>query len=131
MNRASGRSLAKAAKAVWISAIVLALKMRICTAITLAARSKSRILAAAIIGSVGLSRTTTRLAAGTSSRRSSRRLAANSAEKKLTPVAFPPRHARLATRPSLTGSSETPNTIGIVVVALPAAIEAGGSRRSL
>ena len=37
--------------------------------------------------------------------------------KKLIPVGFPPGGARLATRPSLTGSSPTPKTIGIVVVA--------------
>src|SRR5262245_34992175 len=117
MSRASGRSLARAAKAVSISAIVLALKTRICTATALAAASTSRRLAAAIVGSAGLSRTATRLAVGTSSRRNSSRLAANSAEKKLTPVALPPGRARLATRPSPTGSSGTPNTIGIAVVA--------------
>jgi hypothetical protein len=33
------------------------------------------------------------------------------------PVALPPGWARLATRPSLTGSSPTPKTIGIVAVA--------------
>src|SRR6516165_2257428 len=37
------------------------------------------------------------------------------------PVALAPGRARLATRPSLTGSSPTPNTIGIVVVAALAA----------
>src|SRR5262249_19716694 len=40
---------------------------------------------------------------------------------KLTPVALPPGRARLATRPSLTGSVPTPKTIGIVVVAALAA----------
>ena len=39
------------------------------------------------------------------------------------PVALPPGRARLATRPSLTGSSPTMNTIGIVVVAALAASE--------
>ena len=42
--------------------------------------------------------------------------------KRLMPVALPPGRARLATRPSLTGSSPTPNTIGIVAVAALAAI---------
>jgi hypothetical protein len=51
------------------------------------------------------------------SRRSSSRFAANSLAKKLTPVRLPPGRARLATRPSLTGSSPTLKTIGIVVVA--------------
>jgi hypothetical protein len=37
------------------------------------------------------------------------------------PVALPPGRARLATRPSLTGSSPIPNAIGIVVVAALAA----------
>jgi hypothetical protein len=41
------------------------------------------------------------------SRRSSSRFAANSTLKKLTPVRLLPGRARLATRPSLTGSSET------------------------
>ena len=39
----------------------------------------------------------------------------------MTPVRLPPGRARLATRPSLTGSSVTLNTIGIVVVAALAA----------
>src|SRR6516165_1592038 len=52
------------------------------------------------------------------SRRSSSRFAANSPARKLTPVRLPPGRARLATRPSLTGSSLTMKTIGIVVVAL-------------
>ena len=41
--------------------------------------------------------------------------------KKLMPVALPPGRARLATRPSWTGSSPTPKTIGIVAVAALAA----------
>src|SRR5262249_51580457 len=45
-----------------------------------------------------------------------RRFASNSLVKKLIPVRFPPGRARLATRPSSTGSSPTPKTIGIVVV---------------
>ena len=40
------------------------------------------------------------------------------------PVALPPGRARLATRPSLTGSSAARKTIGIVVVAALAAIAA-------
>jgi hypothetical protein len=55
----------------------------------------------------------------------SSRLETTSALKKLKPVALPPGRARLATRPSLTGSSATPNTIGIVAVAALAAIAAG------
>src|SRR5262249_533755 len=62
------------------------------------------------------------LAAGTSSRKSESRFATTSAAKKLTPVALPPGRASEATRPSLTGSSATPKTIGIVCVAALAAI---------
>jgi hypothetical protein len=62
---------------------------------------------------------------GTSSRKSPKRLAANSAEKKLMPVAFPPGRARLATRPIFTGSAAVENTIGIVEVAAFAASAAG------
>jgi len=39
----------------------------------------------------------------------------------LTPVRFPPGRARLATRPSLTGSPPPKKTIGVVEVALFAA----------
>ena len=76
----------------------------------------------------GLTSTATRVAAGTSSRRSSSRFAANSAEK-IDPVRLPPGRARLATRPSLTGSSLTMKTMGIVVVAALAANAAGASDR--
>ena len=48
------------------------------------------------------------------------------AVRKLTPVRLPPGRARLATRPSLTGSSATTKTMGIVVVAALAANAAGG-----
>ena len=75
----------------------------------------------AVAALAGLTSTATRAAAGTSSRRSSSRFAANSALKKLTPVRLPPGRARLATRPSLTGSSATMKTMGIVVVAALAA----------
>ena len=64
----------------------------------------------------GLTSTATRIAAGTSSRRSSSRFATNSPIKKLTPVRLPPGRARLATRPSLTGSSAALKTMGVVVV---------------
>jgi hypothetical protein len=69
----------------------------------------------------GLTSTATQAAPGTSSRKSSSRFAANSLLRKLTPVRLPPGRARLATRPSLTGSSATLKTIGIVVVAALAA----------
>ena len=74
-----------------------------------------------IVALAGLTSTATRAAPGTSSRRSSSRFAANSHVKKLIPVRLPPGRARLATRPSLTGSSATRKTMGIVVVAALAA----------
>src|SRR5262249_5367259 len=78
------------------------------------------------VASSGLTSTATRLAVGSNSRRSSSRFAANSALKKLIPVRLPAGRARLATRPSLAGSSPMRNTIGIVVVAALAANPAGG-----
>jgi|GraSoiStandDraft_4_1057263.scaffolds.fasta_scaffold2312814_2 hypothetical protein len=72
----------------------------------------------------GLTSTATRVAAGTISRRSSSRFAANSVAKELVPVTLPPGWARLATRPSLTGSSPTLKTMGIVVIAALAACAA-------
>src|SRR5262249_27445237 len=70
---------------------------------------------------VGSTSTATRVAPGTSSRRSSNRFAAISSLKILKPVRLPPGRARLATRPSLTGSSAEMKTMGIVVVAALAA----------
>ena len=52
---------------------------------------------------------------------SASRFAVNSVAKKFIPVRLPPGRARLPTRPSLTGSSLTPKTIGISVVAAFAA----------
>src|SRR6516165_629406 len=69
----------------------------------------------------GLTSTAIRTALGTRSCSRPNRLATISADKKLMPVALPSGRARLATRPSLTGSSATPKTIGIVVVAALAA----------
>src|SRR5262245_45816937 len=62
-------------------------------------------------------KTPTRVAPGTIWRSSPSRFATSSAKKKLMPVALPPGLARLATKPSFTGSSATPKTIGIVEVA--------------
>src|SRR5262245_57227758 len=70
---------------------------------------------------VGLTSTATRVAAGTRSRRNSSRFATTSPLKKLMPVRLPPGRARLAIRPSLTGSSAATKTMGIVAVASLAA----------
>ena len=97
-----------------------------------AAASTSLNVVSVFAALAGLTSTATRAAPGTSSRRSSSRFAANSPLKKLIPVRLPPGRARLATRPSLTGSSATAKTMGIVVVAALAANAARDlrSRRS-
>ena len=59
--------------------------------------------------------------AGISSCKSSSRFLANSVVNTLMPVTLPPGRLRLLTRPNLTGSSPTMNTIGIVLVAAFAA----------
>ncbi len=64
-------------------------------------------------------------AVGTISRSSSIRFASSATANRLTPVTLPPGRLRLATRPSLTGSSPITKTIGIVAVADLAASTAG------
>src|SRR5262249_36881982 len=89
-----------------------------------AASGKSRKVASALGPLPGLISTATRTALGASSCSRPNRLAATSQMKMLMPVALPPGRARLDTRPTFTGSSPTPNTIGIVVVAALAALAA-------
>src|SRR5215472_13446700 len=76
---------------------------------------------------LGLTSSPKRLAAGSSSRSNPSCLGANSLNWKLTPVAFPPGRAMLATRPRLTGSSVTLKTMGRLAVAAFAASAAGGA----
>src|SRR5262249_6330069 len=91
----------------------------------------SRSVASAVEALPGLTSTAIRTALGTSSCSSPSRLAPTSATKKLMPVALPPGRARLATKPSWTGSPPTPNTIGIVVdAALAASAAASGYRKN-
>src|SRR5262245_9705361 len=118
---ASGCSRASVVKTISISGLVLALKKSIFSPRARAAASTSLSVDDAVVALVGLTSTATRAAAGSTSRKSPRRFATTSAVKKLIPVALPPGRARLATRPSLTGSSATPKTIGIVRVAALAA----------
>ena len=105
----------KAANAASISRLVLALRTWICSPMARAATSTSLTVVSAFLGLAGLTSTATRAALGTSSRRSSSRFACNSPPRKLIPVRLPPGWARLVTRPSLTGSSLTAKTTGIVV----------------
>ena len=116
----------KVANAASISPLVLALRTWICSPMAPAAASMSLNVDSAA-GMVGL-RAPPRAAPGTSSRSSSSRFAASSPRQKLMPVRLPPGRARLATRPSLTGSSPTLKTIGIVVVAALAANAAAHRR---
>src|SRR5262245_43623737 len=94
------------------------------------AASSASFSAASILPVLGLTSTASRVAAGTSSRRSSSRFATNSALRKLIPVRLPPGRARLATKPTLTGSSLMAKTIGIVVVTALAAKTAAGPPRA-
>src|SRR3954454_22048742 len=82
-----------------------------------AAGSTSLMVVSAFAVLAGLTSTATRTAPGTSSRNSSSRLATSSPLRKLIPVRLPPGRARLATRPSLTGSSGARKIMGIDVVA--------------
>src|SRR5215469_12917694 len=68
----------------------------------------------AIVLVVGSTSTATRAAAGSNSRNRASRFATNSVPKIFTPVRLPSGRARLATRPSLTGSSAATKRIGIV-----------------
>src|SRR5262245_2880674 len=65
----------------------------------------------------GLTRNAIKPGFGITSRRRPKRFGPSSVVKALTPVAFPPGQLRLPTSPSWTGSSPTPKTMGIVVVA--------------
>ena len=103
-KRASGRSPTKVAKAAVISRLVLALRTLISNPMVRAADSASLDVVSEV-GPAGLTSTQTRVAAGTSSRKSSSRFATNSALRKLIPVRLPPGRARVATRPTPTGSS--------------------------
>jgi hypothetical protein len=62
---------------------------------------------------------------GASSARSASRLGINSIAMMLTPVRLPPGRAKLATRPSSTGSPPVSKTIGIVEVAFLAGMNDG------
>ena len=119
--RASARSRPIVAKAASISPIVVALNIWIWSPMAGAASCTSRNVGPAVPALAGLTRTAIRTAFGTKSCKSRSPLAATSALKRLMPVKLPPGRARLATRPSLTGSSPTPKTMGIVVVAALAA----------
>ena len=125
MKRASDWSRVMAVKAASISAGVLALKKWMSSPRVWAASFSVFDVVSADVASAGLTSTAKRVAFGRSSCMSPSLLASISLTKKLIPVALPPGCARLATMPSATGSSPTPNTIGIVAVAAFAAIEAG------
>src|SRR5262249_5724583 len=72
---------------------------------------------AATPGRVGLTRTATDVAEGTSSCSRPSRFAPRSAPSSVKPVMFPPGRLKLATKPICTGSAAFEKTIGIVAVA--------------
>jgi hypothetical protein len=74
------------------------------------------------VGLVGLMSTAMMVAFGSSSRSSSSRFCATSTFKLVTPVRLPPGRIKLATSPTLTGSTAIAKTIGMVAVAALAAI---------
>src|SRR5215467_3591193 len=125
MSRASACSFTRAAKAASISSPLLALRTWTCSPISGAAAFTSFTVLSALSTLLGFTSTPMRAVLGRSSDLIPSLFFVSSAEKKLIPVALLSGRERLATRPSLTGSSPTPNTIGIVVVAAFAASAAG------
>src|SRR2546430_6967703 len=77
------------------------------------------------IAVVGIDQKSDPAALGTSSRNTPSCFAPSALLSWCTPVALPPGRAKLATRPTPTGSSGVLNTIGIVAVAAVAASAAG------
>ena len=126
---ASGRSRTSVAKAASISRLVLASRTWICSPMARAAAATSARCHLGIAALAGLTSRPHEQQRAPAHAAVPAALAANSTQKKLIPVRLPPGRRRLATRPSLTGSSATTKTMGIVVVAALAA-NAEGSRRS-
>ena len=103
-KRASGRSRTKVAKAASISRLVLALRTWICSPMARAAASTSLNVVSAFAALAGLTSTATRVAAGTSSRRSSSRFAVNSPTEKIDPC-------QVAARPGEAGDKTKPDRV--------------------
>src|SRR2546430_1239012 len=121
MNKAAARARGRASKAASISLAVPALRTETSSASARAASCTARKVMSMATPVPGLTRTANRDALGTNSCRSPNCFDATSKAKKLEPVALPPGRARLLTRPSSTGSTAEPKTIGIVDVAVFAA----------
>ena len=120
-KRASGRSRTSVAKAASISRLVLALRTWICSPMARAAASTS-LTVVSVVRSIGrIDEHGHASGSGHQLTQELQPLCRQLAVKKLIPVRLPPGRARLATRPSLTGSSPTLKTMGIVVVAALAA----------
>ena len=82
-----------------------------------AASCTSRIVRSAFGASLGFTSSAIRLDWGTSSESSSTHFGVSSGVMYVTPVTLPPGRARLATKPSVTGSPLPVKTMGIVEVA--------------
>ena len=112
---ASGRSRMKAVKATLISRLLLALRAWICNPMARAAASTS-LNAAAEDEPDGSVSTATRLAVGTSSRKSSSRFVPNSASENIDPGQVAARAGEAGDETNFTGSSAARKTMEIVVV---------------
>ena len=123
---ASSSLAAKVAKATSISRLLLALRTGLAARVWELLPSGPRRLDIGI-GRVDQEREHA-VAGGTNSRSSSSRFAPSSRSSGVTPVMLPPGRVKLATRPSLTGSSGV-KTIGIVAVAAFAASAEGAAGR--
>src|SRR6516162_6991573 len=113
MTSAPACSWIREAKAASISVSLPAFRIGSSTRLPRAAACTSSIQT---FGLFGLISRAISLACGTSSKSSSSRLGISSLMRMLKPVRLPPGRARLATRPSATGSAPTEKTIGIVEV---------------
>ena len=118
---ASGRSRTNVAKAASISRLVLALKIWICSPIARGCRFHVSCNVVSALRTWPVDEHGNRERCGHQLTQEFQPLRRQLALRKLMPVRLPPGRARLATRPSLTGSSPTTKTMGIVVVAALAA----------
>ena len=116
--------ITRVAKAASISCSLPALRIESCNPFSRTVSCKSRITGS-IAAFVGFTRRAIDLAWGTNSQRNSNRFGVISLARMLTPVTLRPGRARLATRPTPTGSPTPAKTTGIVEVASFAA-RAGG-----
>ena len=103
-----------------MSRLVAAFKTSICPPAVSAAFRRS-LITNAVVALLGLASTANRVAPGSSSCNSPSCFGPSAPVMEMTPVTLPPGRLRLATSPTLTGSTPVLKTTGIVVVAALAA----------